>query len=82
MSVKVNNIDDIAFNFSFKEIAKRTKVWKETLECACNLFEHEYGCANCPLVLYCSDTHVLLDDIETIVYSEQRGVKNEHRKTE
>lgn len=38
MSVKVNNIDDIAFIFSFKEIAKRTKAWKETLECACNLF--------------------------------------------
>ena len=25
MSVKVNNIDDIAFIFSFKEIAKRAK---------------------------------------------------------
>lgn len=50
MSVKVNNIDDIAFIFSFKEIAKRAKVWKETLECACNLFEHEFGCVNCPLL--------------------------------
>ena len=72
MSVKVNNIDDICFIFSFKEIAKRTKVWKEALEHACNLFEHEYGCVNCPLVLYCSDTHQLLDDLETIVYSEQK----------
>lgn len=80
MSVKVNNIDDIAFIFSFKEIAKRAKVWKETLECACNLFEHDYGCENCPLVQYCSDTHQLLDDIETIVYSEQKELKNESRK--
>ena len=68
MSVKVNNIDDIAFIFSFKEIAKRAKVWKETLECACNLFEHEFGCDNCPLVLYCSDTHQMMDDINDIVY--------------
>lgn len=79
MSVKVNNIDDIAFIFSFKEIAKRAKVWKETLECACNLFEHEFGCVNCPLVLYCSDTHQMMDDINDIVYREQREVKNESR---
>lgn len=29
MSVKVNNIDDIAFIFSFKEIAKRAKFGKK-----------------------------------------------------
>lgn len=64
MSIKVNCIDDIMFMFSFKEVAKRIEVWKETLDCACNLFEHEYGCVECPLVRECGDTHQMLEDIQ------------------
>ena len=72
MCIKVNNIDDLFFIFSFKEISKRIKVWKEALNTACKLFEHEYGCENCPLVMCCSDTHILIDEIDNTVYHEQR----------